>query len=58
MPCEILFIIRVFDFELQFKLQDVIPELETTLNASCSLVAIATLIIHQSLACNSLFTYR
>ena len=58
MPSEILIIIRKFDFELQFKLQDVIPELETTLNASGPLVAIATLTIHQLLPCNSLFTYR
>ena len=39
MPSEVLIIIRIFDFELQFKLQDVIPKLETTLNASGPLVA-------------------
>ena len=49
MPSEILVIIWIFNFELQFKLQDVIPKFETTLNASGPLVAIATLIIHQSL---------
>ena len=58
MPSEILIIIRIFDFELQFKLPDVIPKLETTLYASGPLVAIATLIVHQSLPCNSLFTCR
>ena len=58
MPSEILIIIRIFDFELQFKLQDVTPKLETTLNASGPLVAIATLIIHQSHPCNNLFTYK
>ena len=40
MPSEVLLIIGIFDFELQFKLQDVIPKLETTLNASGGLVAI------------------
>ena len=34
MPSEVLIIIGIFDFELQFKLQDVIPKLETTLKAS------------------------
>ena len=40
MPSEVLLIIGIFDFELQFKLQDVIPKLKTTLNASGRLVAI------------------
>ena len=40
MPSEILIIIRIFDFELHLKLQDVIPKLETTLNASGPLVTI------------------
>ena len=57
MPSEILIIIRIVDFELQYKLQDVILKLETTQNASGLLVAIATSIIHQSLPGNSLFTY-
>ena len=40
MPSEVLIIIGIFDFELQFKLQDVIPKLETTLNALGPLIAI------------------
>ena len=40
MPSEVLIIIGILDFELQFKLQDVIPKLETTLNASGPLIAI------------------
>ena len=40
MPSEVLIIIGRFDFEIQFKLQDVIPKLETTLSASGPLVAI------------------
>ena len=43
MPNEILIIIRIFDFKLQFKLQNVIPKLETTLDASGPLVAIANI---------------
>ena len=55
MPSEVLIIIGIFDFELQFKLQGVIPKLETTLNASDSLIAISTLIIHQLLPYRSLY---
>ena len=40
MPSEVLIIIGIFDFEIQFKLQDVIPKLETILSASGPLVAI------------------
>ena len=39
MPSKVLIIIGIFDFELQFKLQDVISKLETTLNALGPLVA-------------------
>ena len=40
MLSEVLIIIGIFDFELQFKLQDVIPKPETTPNASGPLGAI------------------